>query len=80
VGRTRAEADFVAHLRQKVASDPTAARWHYVTDNFNTHCSEGLVCYVAEVSGLRDDLGIKGKTVILHSVAARVAFLTDPRH
>jgi putative transposase len=80
VGPTRTEADFVAHLRQTVAEDPTAARWHFVTDNLNTHCSESLVRYVAEVSGVTEDLGTKGKTGILQSMASRVAFLTNPTH
>src|SRR5205814_5555632 len=31
-GPTRTEADFVAHIRQTVASDPAATRWHFVTD------------------------------------------------
>lgn len=80
VGPTRTEADFVAHLRQTVESDRTATRWHFVADNLNTHCSESLVRYVAEASGLTDDLGTKGKTGILQSMATRVAFLTDPIH
>src|SRR5579871_4122919 len=35
-GPTRTEADFVAHLRGVVATDPEAVRWHVVTDNLNT--------------------------------------------
>ena len=80
VGPTRTEADFVAHLRQTVEADPTVARWHFVTDNLNTHCSESLVRYVAEVSGITDDLGVKEKCGILQSMASRAAFLTDPTH
>ena len=33
VGPTRTEADFLAHLQGVVATDPTATRWHVVTDN-----------------------------------------------
>jgi transposase len=80
VGPTRTEADFVGHIRQTVAEDPTAARWHFVTDNLNTHCSESLVRYVAAVSGITEDLGTKGQTGILQSMASRAAFLTDPTH
>jgi hypothetical protein len=79
-GPTRTEADFVAHIRQTVESDPSTTQWHFVSDNLNTHCSESLVRYVAEVSGITDDLGIKEKCGILKSMASRAAFLTDPSH
>jgi hypothetical protein len=77
-GPTRTEADFVAHLRGVVATDPRAVRWHVVTDNLNTHCSESLVRYVAELSGYRGALGVKGKSGILKGVRTRADFLSDP--
>jgi transposase len=80
VGPTRTEADFVAHIRGTVDSDPGVSRWHFVSDNLNTHCSESLVRYVAEVSAATDDLGIKDKCGILKSMATRAAFLTNPSH
>ena len=80
VGPTRNEADFLAHVRCTVESDPSATQWHVVVDNLNTHCSESLVRYVAEVSGISDDLGIKEKCGILKSMATRAAFLTDASH
>jgi hypothetical protein len=79
-GPTRTEADFVAHIRQTVATDPGARRWHFVVDNPNTHQSESLVRYVAEVSGVADDLGVKGETGILANQPRRAAFLRDPAH
>lgn len=79
-GPTRTEADFVAHVRRTVATDPEAPRWHFTTDNLDTHCSESLVRYVAEVSGVTDDLGVKGRRGILHTRASRAAFLRDPTH
>ena len=67
-GPTRTEADFLAHLQAVVATDPTATRWHFVVDNLDTHRSESLVRWVAEVSGLADlDLGVKSKAGILAS-------------
>jgi len=80
IGPTRTELDFVAHVRQTVESDSSVTRWHVVSDNLNTHCSESLVRYVAEVSGVADDLGIKEKHGILTSMATRAHFLTDPSH
>jgi len=79
-GPTRTEADFLAHVQRTIASDPSATRWHFVMDNLNTHCSESLVRYVAEVSGVTDDLGKKEHHGILQSTASRAAFLSDPSH
>jgi transposase len=80
-GPTRTEADFLAHVRGVVATDPAATRWHFVVDNLNTHQSASLVRWVAAESGLADvDLGQKGKAGILATCQTRVAFLSDPSH
>ncbi len=80
VGPTRTEADFLAHLQRTVATDPEATRWHFVLDNLNIHKSESLVRYVAQLSGIREDLGEVGKRGVLQSMASRAAFLSDPAH
>jgi transposase len=79
-GPTRTEEDFLAHVQAVVATDPEATRWHVVCDNLNTHQSEALVRWVAERSGIDEDLGIKGKSGILASMPSRAAFLSDPTH
>jgi transposase len=79
-GPTRTEADFVAHIQRMVESDPTATRWHVVVDNLDIHCSESLVRYVAESSGVTGDLGKKEHHGILKSRASRAIFLRDPSH
>lgn len=79
-GPTRTEEDCVAHIRQTVATDPQAVRWHFVVDTLNIHQSASLVRYVAEVSGITDALGSKGKSGILTSQQSRAAFLHDPTH
>jgi hypothetical protein len=79
VGDTRTEADFIAHLQQTVALAPQDA-WIVVVDQRNTHTSESLVRWVAEVCGVTADLGMKGKTGILHSMESRAAFLRDSAH
>jgi transposase len=79
-GPTRTEADFLAHVQAVVATDPKAARWHIVCDQLNTHQSASLVRWVADLSGMHEDLGVKGESGILASMASRAAFLSDPTH
>lgn len=79
-GPTRTESDFLAHLQAVIATDPQARRWHIVCDNLNTHQSESLVRWVAELSGITEDLGIKGESGILTSMATRAAFLRQRDH
>ena len=79
-GKTRNEKDFLEHIQRRVLSVPLATRWRFVVDNLNTHMSASLVRYVAEESDLDIDLGVKGKSGILKSMASRAAFLNDPTH
>jgi len=79
-GYTRTEEDFVNHIRCTVESDPSAVRWHFVTDNLNIHKSESLVRYVAQEAHIVTELGIKEKRGVLKSMATRAEFLSDPSH
>lgn len=80
VGDTRTETDYSSHVQQTIATDPEAPKWHLIMDCLNTHQSESLVRYVAQVEGLDIDLGIKGKSGILQSMKTRTVFLTNPSH
>ena len=79
-GPTRNEVDYVQHIQQMVEAHPHISRWHIVVDNLNTHCSESLVRYVASESDLELELGVKGKSGILHSMKTRASFLADTSH
>ena len=79
-GPTRTEADFLAHLQAVVATEPQATRWHVVCDRLNTNQSESLVRWIADLSGIQEDLGVKGERGILASMVSRAAFLSDPSH
>ncbi len=79
VGPTRTEADFAAHVTQTIETDPDAV-WVFVTDQLNIHQSETLVRLVSERCELSDELGVKGESGILQSLASRASFLSDPSH
>jgi DDE superfamily endonuclease len=79
IGPTRTEADFAAHIRQTIQTDPQAA-WIFITDQLNTHQSETLVRLVAEQCDIQEKLGIKGKSGHLATMKTRAAFLSDPSH
>lgn len=82
IGPTRTEADFVAHIRQTLATQPQAT-WIFIVDQLNTHQSESLVRLVIEQCALEIDaatLGIKGRSGILQSMSTRQIFLADADH
>lgn len=79
IGPTRTEEDFAAHIEGTIDTDPEAT-WICILDQLNTHKSEALVRLVATRGGLTVDLGIKGKSGILESMATRTVFLQDPTH
>lgn len=77
---TRTEEDFLEHIKGVIAANPIGA-YIFVADNLNTHKSESLVRYIAEMEGLDpSELGTKDKEGILKSMATREEFLIDPEH
>jgi transposase len=79
-GPTRTEDDFLAHMQAIVATDVLVRRWHIVCDNLNIHQSESLVRWVAQISGIEQELGKKGEYGILALMPRRAKFLSDPTH
>ncbi len=79
VGSTRTEADFAAHVAGVVETARDDG-WIFVCDQLNTHKSEALVRLVAEREGRGEELGVKGVSGILHTLATREAYLRAPSH
>lgn len=80
-GLTRNESDMLAHVQKLVESDKDAKKWHLIMDNLNTHQSESLVRWIAEMEGIPEEIvGIKEKSGILKSMITRAAFLHNEQH
>lgn len=80
IGQRRTEEDFLEHIKRTVATDPNV-KWIFVTDQLNTHKSESLVRYVAELEGVEQStLGKVRKRGIVKDMISRENFLTDQNH
>lgn len=79
LGPTRTEDDFARHLARTLDTDPEG-QWIFVADQLNIHKSESVVRLIAERCDLEIDLGVKGQSGILKSMASRAAFLQKAEH
>lgn len=80
---TRTEVDFynfIKKVTESIVSKEPAAEIIFLTDQLNTHVSESLVKWVAEVNHVQTDLGLKGKEGILKNKRTRQSFLESEEH
>jgi len=79
IGDNRTEEDFVTHIVRTLETDPDG-EWIFICDQLNTHKAATLAQAIAQLCGIEDDLGIKGKSGILHNMDSRATFLQNEDH
>jgi transposase len=79
-GDTRTEEDFAFFIEKTLEIYPNYKKYHFVSDQLNTHKSETLVRLIAKYSNDNQDLGEKGKSGILQSMQTREAYLCNSHH
>ena len=83
INPTRTEADFLIFVKQTVEpliKDKADVEVIILADQLNTHVSESLVLWTADILGIKGILGKKRKKGILYDQQTRKAFLEDEKH
>ena len=81
VDYTRKADDFRDFIKTIVDSELDSKKSViFVADQLNTHKSEELVRYLAEINNYTEELGVKGKCGILKSMKTRMEFLENNNH
>ncbi len=80
-GQTRDEADYYGFIKRVVDKLPELDKVTILSDQLNTHVSESLVIWVAQMEEYdQSELGVKGKQGILKSMESRRCFLERSTH
>ena len=80
-GQTRDEADYCGFIKGIIAQLPELDKVTILSDQLNTHVSESLVTWVAQMEEYDpSDLGVKGKQGILKNMETRRCFLERSTH
>ena len=81
LGQTRNEADYAKFVKDTIKPLPQMDRVVIFSDQLNTHVSETLVRWIAQMEEYEpEQLGIKGKSGILKNMKTRRAFLERAYH
>lgn len=81
LGPSRNEQDYAQFIQQTVESFPVMDKIVILADQLNTHVSETLVRWMAELEEYEPaELGVKDKSGILHNMKTRKAFLETTHH
>lgn len=81
IGPTRNEEDYACFVMQTVYDLPVMDKVVIFQDQLNTHLSETLVRWIAEMEEYSgNELGIKGKSGILKNMETRRTFLETQHH
>ena len=84
---TRTEVDyynFIQQTTQSILVKEPNAHIVFLSDQLNTHLSESLVIWAAQVNNMDThldmDLGVKGKKGLLKNLQTRMTFLENEKH
>ena len=79
---TRTEVDyhnFIEQTTQSILAKEPNAHIIFLSDQLNTHLSESLVVWSAQINNIDADLGVKGKKGILKNLQTRMTFLENDK-
>ena len=83
LNETRKEEDFFNFIQSTATpflAQDEAVEVVFLADQLNTHLSESLVKWIAQICGFTEQLGKKGFYGILKSQQTRKQFLENPKH
>jgi transposase-like protein len=81
LGPTRTEEDYTKFMKKTISKLPEEDKVVVLSDQLNTHISESLVRWIAEMEEYDAvELGVKGRLGFLKNIETRKAFLEQDSH